>query len=192
MLRNDLISRNKDEALVRACREGDARAWRRLVKKYERLVYSIPLSYGLSHDDAADITQITFTVLSESLDSVRDESRLAAWLSTVAKRHTWRLLDRNRLESASEHLDDVELAENAALLGKSDADSIEYWELIEWLDAGLSKMKKPCRDLLLALYFQPEQPSYAQIAARLDVAVGSIGPTRARCLQSLRKLLEEG
>lgn len=192
MLRNDLISRNKDEALVRACREGDARAWRRLVKKYERLVYSIPLSYGLSHDDAADITQITFTVLSESLDSVRDESRLAAWLSTVAKRHTWRLLDRNRLESVSEHLDDVELAENAALLGKSDADSIEYWELIEWLDAGLSKMKKPCRDLLLALYFQPEQPSYAQIAASLDVAVGSIGPTRARCLQSLRKLLEEG
>jgi RNA polymerase sigma factor (sigma-70 family) len=192
MLRNDLISRNTDEALVRACRKGDARAWRRLVKKYERLVYSIPLSYGLSHDDAADITQITFTVLSESLDSVRDESRLTAWLATVAKRHTWRLLDRNRLESASEHLDDVELAENTALLCNSDADSIEYWELIEWLDAGLSKMKKPCRDLLLALYFHPEQPSYAQIAASLGVAVGSIGPTRARCLQSLRKMLEEG
>ena len=192
MFRNDLISRGTDEALIRACRKGDARAWRRWLKKYERLIYSIPLSYGLSHDAAADITQTTFTILIESLDSVRDETRLAAWLCTVAKRHTWRLLDRNRLEGASEYLDDVELAESAALLGKSNADSIEYWELIEWLDAGLSKMKQPCRDLLLALYFQPEQPSYAQIAASFGVPVGSIGPTRARCLTSLRKILEEG
>jgi RNA polymerase sigma factor (sigma-70 family) len=162
------------------------------LNKYERLVYSIPLRYGLSRDDAADISQITFTILIQSLDTLRDDSRLGPWLATVARRHTWRLMERNRRTIASEHLDDTSLAESAALLGKSDADSIEHWELSEWLDAGLSKISESCRKLLLALYFQPERSSYAEVAAHLDMPIGSIGPTRARCLKRLRQVLGEG
>src|SRR5687768_4689004 len=88
-----------DQELILASRQGDAAAWESLVEKYERLVYSIPLNYGLSREDAADIAQITFTILLQSLDSLRDDSRLGAWLAMVARRHTWRLLNRQRRES---------------------------------------------------------------------------------------------
>ncbi len=163
-----------------------------MLNKYERLVYSIPLRYGLSRDQAADIAQNTFTILIESLDTLSEDSRLGAWLATVSRRHTWRLLERNRREVASEGLDGADLLERAVLLGKSNADSIEHWELTELLDTGLSKIGEPCRELLLALYFEPELSSYAEVAARLEMPIGSIGPTRARCLKRLRQVLVDG
>jgi RNA polymerase sigma factor (sigma-70 family) len=183
---------DSDGDLIRRCRQGSRGAWQQLLNKYERLVYSIPLRYGLSRDDAADIAQITFTILIQSLDNLSEDSRLGSWLATVARRHTWRLLERNRREIASERLEGADLVESAVLLGKSDADSIEHWELTEWLDAALSKISAACRELLLALYFQPEGSSYAEVAERLGMPVGSIGPRRARCLKSLRQVLGEG
>ena len=187
--KNRSIVADSDRDLILRCRQGSTGTWQRLLNKYERLVYSIPLRYGLSRDDAADISQITFTILIQSLDTLRDDSRLGPWLATVARRHTWRLMERNRRTIASEHLDDTSLAESAALLGKSDADSIEHWELTEWLEAGLSKIDERCRELLLALYFQPERSSYAEVGARFNMPTGSIGPTRARCLERLKQTL---
>jgi RNA polymerase sigma factor (sigma-70 family) len=181
-----------DRDLILRCRKGSVGAWHQLLNKYEGLVYSIPMRYGLSRDDAADIAQVTFTILIQSLDSLADDSRLGSWLVTVARRHTWRLLQRNRRETSNEHLEGTDLAENALLLGKSDADSIEHWELSKWLEAGLSKLGEPCKGLLLALYFQPEQSSYAEVAERLGRPIGSIGPSRARCLKRLRQVLGEG
>ena len=180
---------DSDRDLIQRCRQGSTSAWQMLLNRYERLVYSIPLRYGLSRDDAADIAQITFTILIQSMDSLSEDSRLGPWLVTVARRHTWRLMERNRRTIASEHLDDTSLAESVALLGKSDADSIEHWELTEWLEAGLSKIDERCRDLLLALYFQPERSSYAEVGARFNMPTGSIGPTRARCLERLKQTL---
>ncbi len=183
---------DSDGDLIRRCRQGSRGAWQQLLNRYERLVYSIPLRYGLYRDDAADIAQITFTILIQSLDNLSEDSRLGSWLATVARRHTWRLLERNRREIASERLEGADLVESAVLLGKSDADSIEHWQLTEWLDAALSKISAACRELLLALYFQPEGSSYAEVAERLGMPVGSIGPRRARCLKSLRQVLSEG
>ena len=192
LVKNEREAVGSDRDLIRRCRQGSSGAWRQLLNKYERLVHSIPLRYGLSRDDAADIAQVTFTILIQSLDTLSEDSRLGPWLVTVARRHSWRLLERNRRESASEHLEGADLAESAVLLGKSEADSIEHWELAAWLDAGLSKIGASCRELLLALYFQPEGSSYAEVAARLGMPVGSIGPRRARCLKSLRRVLSEG
>jgi RNA polymerase sigma factor (sigma-70 family) len=187
--RNGVVS---DQDLILRCRRGSVGAWHQLLNKYEGLVYSIPLRYGLSRHDAADIAQVTFTILIQSLDNLAEDSRLGPWLVTVARRHTWRLLQRNRRESSNEHLEGTDVAESAVLLGKSDADSIEHWELSEWLEAGLAKIGEPCRELLLALYFQPEQSSYTEVAERLGRPVGSIGPTRARCLKRLRQVLGGG
>ncbi len=186
------VGDDTDQELIRRCREGSAGAWRRVLNKYERLVYSIPLRLGLSWDDAADVAQITFTILIKNLDSLPDDSRLGPWLATVARRHTWRLMERNRRETVSESLDYMLLTQSAVLLGKHDADSIEHWELAEWLDAGLSKLSPRCRELLLALYFQPEQYSYAEIVEHMGMPLGSIGPTRARCLKRLKQILDEG
>lgn len=181
-----------DRDLILRCRQGSAGAWHQVLNRYERLVYSIPLRYGLSRDDAADVAQITFTILIQNMDNLAEDSRLGAWLATVARRHTWRFMKRNQRETASERLEGADIAESVVLLGKSDADSIEHWELSDWLDAGLSQISERCRKLLLALYFQPEQPSYAEVAEQMGMPLGSVGPTRARCLERLKQVLGEG
>jgi RNA polymerase sigma factor (sigma-70 family) len=186
------VGAESDRDLIRRCRQGSAGAWHQVLNRYERLVYSIALRYGLSRDDAADVAQTTFTILLQSIDTLPDDSRLGPWLATVARRHTWRFMKRNQRETASEHLEDVDIAESVILLGKSAADSIEHWELSDWLDAGLSQISERCRKLLLALYFQPEQSSYAEVAEQMGMPLGSIGPTRARCLKRLKQVLGEG
>jgi RNA polymerase sigma factor (sigma-70 family) len=175
-----------DHDLIQACHAGDGHAWERLLDKYERLVFSIPLNYGLSTDDAADVTQITFTILIQSLETLRADTRLAPWLATVARRHTWRLLARNRRESVNpeEDLGERESVDDAA-------DPLERWERIEWLNQGLNMLDERCRRLLLALYFELERRSYAQVALGLNMPVGSIGPTRARCLEQLKRHLTD-
>ena len=174
--------------MIAGCRRGQAGAWEALLERCERLVFSIALNYGLSRHDAADVTQVTFTILLKSLDALDDDSRLGAWLATVARRHAWRLLERNRRESTGKHED---LKESAALVGEGGTETLERWELIEWLDHGLSRLDERCRELLLALYFDPQEPSYAEVAGRLGMTLGSVGPTRARCLQRLERELQK-
>lgn len=174
-----------DRSLIRACRRGDVGAWRNLLDRYERLVYSVPRRYRLSPEDAADITQLTFTILIQSMDTLSEDSNLGAWLITVARRHSWRLLERNRRKVAGEY----------AIRGETNtppaSEEIERWERSEWLNQGLSLVSRDCRELLSALYLEPEQPSYVDVAARLGMAVGSVGPTRIRCLKRLRQALGE-
>lgn len=171
-----------DADLIRACRAGDGQAWERLLDKYERLVFSISLNHGLTSEDAADVTQITFTILLQNLDSLSDDVRLAPWLATVARRHTWRLVARNRREAVNPEED---IAGNETLGGV--VDDSQRWELTEWIHYGLATLDERCRKFLLALYFDAEQPSYAQVAGDLNMPIGSIGPTRARCLEQMKQ-----
>ena len=177
-----------DADLLRACRTGDATAWEQLLDRYERLVYSIARNTGLSPEDAADITQLTFTYLLQSLDGMSDEGSLRAWLATVAKRHGRRLLIR-RLRYQTSEIDDEII--DGLLPGQAKADGIERWELAEWLRSGLERIDERCRRLLRALYFDPCEPSYADIAASIGIAEGSVGPIRARCLKRLRETLSD-
>ncbi|MDQ4076500.1 MAG: RNA polymerase sigma factor [Chloroflexota bacterium] len=177
-----------DYELIRDCRNGDSKAWREVLDQYERLVYSIPLNYGLSPADAADITQLTFTIFMQSLDELKDDSRLAPWLATVAKRHTWRLLKRKRRESVDP---EENLSDKRILHGAVDTHNpMERLAMLEWVNQGLSLLRERCRKLLLALYFDPNEPSYEDVAERFGMAVGSIGPTRARCLKRMKEALE--
>jgi RNA polymerase sigma factor (sigma-70 family) len=176
-----------DWDLISACRSGSASAWEQLVVRYERLVYSIALSYGLSRDDAADVAQTAFLALFRSLATLGDETRLSAWLATVAHRQARRLLWRGR----HEHPDAIDrLAERLPGLGTGEGEPMERWELVEWLHLGLGSLSGRCRRLIMALYFDQAEPSYADVAARLGIALGSIGPTRARCLEQLRQFLQ--
>lgn len=183
------VDRNKmlqsDHDLIQACRAGDAHAWELLLDKYERLVFSISLNHGLTSDDAADVTQITFTILLQNLDSLPNDVRLAPWLATVARRHTWRLVARNRREVVNPKED---IAGNETFGGI--VDDSQRWELTEWIHYGLTTLDERCRKLLLALYFDAEQPSYAQVADHLNMPVGSIGPTRARCLEQMKQNMD--
>jgi RNA polymerase sigma factor (sigma-70 family) len=175
---------SSDGDLIRACRAGDEKAWQQLLDKYERLVYSIPLNHGLRREEAADIAQITFTALIQSLESLRDDSNLGGWLAVVARRHTWRVLQRHRREVADE-LD----PETIGALIPDPANDLQRWEMTEWISSGLALIGDRCRDLLVALYFEPGEPSYAEVARRLGLAAGSIGAIRGRCLQRLHEIL---
>ena len=181
-----------EQRLLDACRQGDAAAWEELVRKYERLVFSIPLRLGLSRNEADDIYQLTFTYLLQNLDAIHDSSRLVGWLATVARRQTWLFIHRARRETPTlDEMEDVHLSADAVMLGQSDIDKIDRWEMTMWLDQGLASLDPRCRDLLAALYFETDRPVYADIAAKFGMPVGSVGPTRARCLARLKQFMND-
>ncbi len=154
--------RQQDQKLLDACRAGDPGAWEDVLDRYERLVYSIPLRYGLSREEAADITQQVFIALLQGLDSVRDDERLGSWLATVARRQCWRVMDANRREIVVDELPDA-----------ASADPTEQWVRLEWLYDGLLEMDVRCRDLLIALYL-----SGSRFPTRRS-RVGSVGRSAA-------------
>jgi RNA polymerase sigma factor (sigma-70 family) len=182
-----------DTKLIQACREGKAHAWEQLLSRYERLVLSVPFYYGLGTDEAADVAQLAFTALLQSLNTLQENSNLKAWLCTVARRQTWRIL-RQKQQFSLEEMDEEFARSGAKLQGKlvldGRSDSIQHWELTDWLQQGLSKLNGRCAQLLQYLYFDEDQPSYADVAVRLNMPAGAIGPTRARCLARLKQLLE--
>lgn len=183
--------RERDRGLLAGCRRGDAQAWADLLRAYERLVFSIPRSYGLDVDDASDVAQQTFAALLTGLDSLTDDERVLSWLGTVARRQTWRLIERSRRDRA--HVSSLDAAGASGDPVPDPADPSDPYELFTrraWLGDGLLALDERCRTLLTALYLEAGEPSYVEIGRRMDLAVGSIGPTRARCLGRLRALLE--
>jgi RNA polymerase sigma factor (sigma-70 family) len=177
-LRDDRVSPS-DPELLDACRTGDPDAWELLVERYERLVFSVALRNGVTREEAADITQMTFIALLESIGKLREEQRVASWLMSVARRLAWR--QRRRSDRERLGLEGVSWSD----------DAIASWERIAVIHEGLQRLGRGCRDLILALYFDPAAPSYAMVAERLGRPIGGIGPMRARCLQRLRTLLGE-
>src|SRR4051812_29961133 len=149
-----------DYALLRRCAAGDERAWGQLVGRYERLVFSVALKNGVSREDAADITQLTFTALLDSIEVLREDGSLPAWLMTVARRQAWRV----RRRTSREQPWPVE-----ALEPDASQDDYERIAMVHW---ALSRLGSRCRLLLYALFFDPDAPPYAVIADRLECAVG--------------------
>ncbi len=180
-----------DAEFIAACRNGEGDAWLLLVRRYEPLVFSVPLRYGLSRTEAEDVVQMTFEILLHSMNGLRPDSNLSAWLCTVARRHTWRLIKRNAHEVRPELSDDVDWTQLAEVLGAHDSRVFEHWELADLLNRGLDQLGGRCREMLIALYFEVDKPSYVDLATRWGVPIGTIGPTRARCLERLRQILSE-
>jgi len=169
-----------NRSLLQACRQGDAHAWSRVVERYERLVYAIALREGLGRDDAADVAQETFTALLKGIDGIDDPDRLPAWLVTVARRLSWR---RHGRRDFPLDVMETEIAANDDIAGEATR--------ALWVYEAIQDLGEPCRALVLALFFDPAEPSYAEIAVNLGRPVGSVGPLRARCLDRLRVALEQ-
>lgn len=171
----------RDELLER-CRRGDAGAWNEVVDRYAKLVHSIPRRYGLPDPDCDDVVQTTFVALVTALGRGEIIGRVVPWLATVAHRESWRI-GRNR-SRALDLADFESLAEPnaAALQGSEDEQSVRE---------ALAKLGDSCRELLTALFSVSGEPHYPTIAAQLGMPVGSIGPTRARCLEKLATILAD-
>ncbi|MBK9711346.1 MAG: sigma-70 family RNA polymerase sigma factor [Kouleothrix sp.] len=178
-----------DEALVLACRQGDAAAWEALIERYQRLIYTISRHAGLDEEQSADVFQRVFEMLVEHLHAVEQPALIGAWLATTTRHEAWRLSRRERM---------AQIAGDQSARGSPSADGVLLPdELMLRLEqqhqvrAALSELDDRCRRLLQLLFYRPEPPSYTEIATTLSMSEGSIGPTRARCLHKLRRLLNE-
>jgi RNA polymerase sigma factor (sigma-70 family) len=172
-----------DPALIQACLKGDKAAWDKLVEQYGRLVYSIPRRYGLTPEDSDDVFQGVFLSAYRSLAKLKDQTRLSSWLITAAHRECWRVGKRREKYP---HLDDS-IADVAA----PDDDQAEQWERQHVVRQGLAILGGKCQPLLEAIFLDSSDPSYEDIAKRLGMKVGSIGPTRARCFEKLQRVLAD-
>ena len=183
-----------DAALLQACQRGDGAAWETLVNRYQRLIYAIPRRAGLDDDQCADVFQRTFTLLVEHLDRIDQPDRVRAWLVTTARREAQRMQQKSsRTQPLIAEAYDEELETPAVLLDPSPLpdEIVEELEEQHLVRTTLAMLDARCRQLLTLLFYQAEPMPYDQIAAAAGVPLGSIGPTRARCLQKLGRLLRD-
>ncbi|MCM3903310.1 MAG: sigma-70 family RNA polymerase sigma factor [Pyrinomonadaceae bacterium] len=183
-----------DEQLLLACRSGDQAAWGVLINRYQRLMYAIPRRAGLDDDQAADVFQEVFTTLFQKLDDIDQPERLHSWLVTTARRKTWRVISKERANRSKVVDEDDESADELSRIPDNAALPDEVLLKLEEqhrVRTALATLDDRCRKLLTLLFYEAEPPSYAEIAISLGTSEGSIGPTRARCLEKMLRLLNK-
>ncbi len=179
-----------DARLVARCIDGDARAWEALVRRHERLVYSIGRSYRLADEDMADVFQDVFTALLKGLPRLRDGRTLVRWLSSTSERIARTTALKRRREAAREDHEDATFA-NLEDQGEAVGADLEKVERQHQVRMAMGAVSERCKRLLEALYYEDPTPSYTELSQRLGVPVGSLGPTRARCMERLKGNFEQ-
>jgi RNA polymerase sigma factor (sigma-70 family) len=175
------------ELLVARAAGNDGAAWEQLVERFAGLVWTVVRSVGLRDSDAADVCQTTWMRLAEHLEDLRDASRLGGWLATTARREAIRV---SRLGSRSVPVDPWEWLDQPLDGGEDPEMAALDAERAVAVQAAVALLPLHCRQLLLSLAHDPPVP-YQQLSDMLGVPIGSIGPTRSRCLQKLERLLRQ-
>src|SRR5262249_2615345 len=169
--------------LVQRAAAGDREAWHALVRRFNGLIWTIVRQHRLSQEDAQDATQVAWLRLLENLSSIRDPSRVGAWLATTTKYECLRLirLRRNLVPAPDDQLEsrvDPTASPEEIVTDRDHRQAV--FDVVRILE-------QRCRQLLELSAFKLR---YQEIAELLNMPVGSIGPTRKRCLKQLRKLLQ--
>jgi len=167
--------------LVRQAADGEERAWEAIVERFASLVWAVARGHGLKDEDAADVSQTTWLRLAEQLNSIRDPERLGAWLATTARREALRTLRRNERNFPTDDCD-KEITED---FSSALVEDLANRERDARLWSAFEELPSRCKALLRALLADPP-PSYAELSEVFEMPIGSIGPTRARCLDRLR------
>jgi RNA polymerase sigma factor (sigma-70 family) len=176
-----------DARLIRACLNGDDRAWAALIEKYKRLIYSIPRKYGAGQEDAADIFQAVCLELFSELPRLRKRSAFRSWLITVTAHQSFRWKQK-----MGRRAEDELTAEDAERLDTGPpADLIEEVEREQILRETIAELPPRCRELITLLFYREPPLPYRDVAQQLGLATGSIGFIRGRCLKRLERTLEQ-
>jgi RNA polymerase sigma factor (sigma-70 family) len=185
---NEGVERSEDEWLVQGCLQGDQQAWEELIDKYKRLIYSIPIKYGASSSDAADVFQAVCIEVLNSLPQLKNVQSLRSWLITVTIRqaYRWKRKQTNHVE-----LDAMEPEVAAGLAWIPPVETLEQIEQEQIVRDVVAKLAPRHRELVQLLFFEQPPLPYAEIARRMGLATGSIGFIRGRCLDKLRTALVE-
>ena len=185
MVRQNLGSVDVAE-LVRRAADGDRQAWERLVDQFARLIWSITADFKLVESDAADVAQTTWLRLLEHIDRIEYPDRIGSWLAATARNECLRSLAARKRVVLSD--DDIELG-SAVVHGPEIDERLLADERAQTVRDALSRLPRRWQRLLEMLMADPPA-SYADISDELKLPVGSIGPTRGRCLAQLRVLLQ--
>jgi RNA polymerase sigma factor (sigma-70 family) len=172
--------------LVRRAGEGDRQAWEGLVDEYVGLIWAVTRGFGLRDADAGDVVQTTWLRLLEHVHRLNDPARVGAWLATTARRECLRILAQGKRTTLSGDEALLDIAD--ITLPDMEARLIAADQAVE-IQAAMQVLPTRWRDLLTLLMSDPA-PSYEEISERLNVPIGSIGPTRGRALNRLRAVLE--
>ena len=188
--RLDLSNSHRDSStrvLIEACLAGDEIAWNTLVDRYEGLVWSVALEVGLDSEDAGDAFQYVWLELHRSLLRIRDYETLPRWLIVATRRQAYKIAARRR-----RHLVPLGEVGGPALLDPEQLadERVVAMENRRRLEAAMAELPAHEAELLRLLFLDPSEPSYREISEKTGLAVGSIGPMRARYLEKLRKHLE--
>ena len=169
---------SSDHDLIQRCLEQEQDAWKELIGRYQRLIYSVARSFCPQPEDTADIFQQVCLEMHRTLHQLRNEETLPAWLITVTRRRTYAFLRNQKPEVP---IEDFDAAVDAGV--ESLAQEFE-------LERAMARLPDRCERLLRLLYFDVAEPSYVDIAQKMTMPVASIGPTRARCLEKLKRLID--
>ncbi len=183
-------------SLLARAETGDQSAWNEIVDRFTNLLWSVCRSYFLPQDQAIDVVQTTWLRLVENLARIKDPERLPGWLTTTARNECLRHLHRAGREEVGwsetavpELVDELSLSQ-----GDSPVSAVDARLLDDERDAALwrcfSALSERCRTLLRVL-MATDANAYAEVSEALGLPIGSIGPTRMRCLARLRQLADE-
>jgi len=175
-----------DARLIEECLKGNESAWSALIDRYQNLVFSIPIKYGFSQDDAADIFQAVCMDLLADLERIREPNALAGWLLQVTRNKCFHRKKEQRRQTGEE-IDELQLP---AAEDGSDAILSQVQEE-QLLRRVIRELSPRCQRLVKLLFFEAPARPYQEIARDLGLAIGSIGLIRRRCLNQLRKGLAE-
>ena len=175
-----------DARLVKQCLAGSDAAWAMLIDKYKNLIFSIPIKYGFSRDEASDIFQAVCLEMLSGLSNLRKPAALPKWIMQVTSHkclHRRREQQRTISESESEYAEPAVNSRTEEILSEAeDEQNVRHV---------ISEMPPRCRQLIHMLFFEEPARPYQDVAETLGIATGSIGFIRQRCLGRLRKRLVE-
>ena len=176
-----------DTRLVKGCLRGEETAWSELLSKYKNLIFSIPIKYRFSQEDAADVFQSVCLDLVHQLASLREPRALAGWLIRIThNKCIHHMKDKRRYITEEE--DQLEPEAAAEEIPENRVRELQREQLLR---AALQALSARCQQLVKMLFFESPARPYDEVAKSLTLATGSIGFIRARCLDKLRKRLEE-
>jgi RNA polymerase sigma factor (sigma-70 family) len=176
-----------DRELVQGCLRGRQDAWNFLVDKYKNLIFSIPIRYGLSREEAADIFQAVCLELIQELPKLREPKALPKWLMQVAA-HKCFHMKRQTSRMVSQDDEGTEIPETSVPAeAELDMREVEEEQMLREAVAALSPR---CQELIHMLFYEEPRRPYQQVASSLGLATGSIGLLRQKCLDRLKKRLD--
>ena len=155
------------------------------MSRYRGLVYSYA-NRVLPEHDCDEVFQETFIAFYKQLEKLRQTENLAFWFAKVAERNTWKVLHRSR-RSDTDSLPEEYEVEDPELIPNQVHERAALQELIR---QNIGRLDSKCQALLTRLFYETEESDYQELARDLGIAMGSVGPTRNRCLVKLKKMLE--